>query len=260
MFGKMSQDKWGANMPVHAPRSPQYPTFQKVLMVTVYYETDDTALEILPDCCELPKNPLTVVWLCEYSGPRYYTEFMQAVAVKINGKPHMFIPHMYVGPGDNPLLGNDLTGMPKKISHIEVHIANEQCYGWLERPPGIRLCTVQFAQTEPAAPPEVMDKYIWGTFATLKVVPSPNYFLDHTYEVAEVVAQKGAFNHIIHDFMGKPAIFPGKGSITFNTLSEMDPLYKIPVKKYLAAFMYYEDFITGDKGADIVYRYPVVSK
>lgn len=260
--GKMTQDKWGPTMPVHASRSPQFPTFGNVLTVNVFYETDHTALEILPDCCELPEHPLAVMTIAEYQYPRYYTELKQAIAVKINGKPYFFCTHFYVGPGDNALLGNDLEGRPKKIAKIAVNIANEQCYGIVERPPGVTLCTVQFAQTEPVANPEVMAQYSWGPVASLKVVPSPSYFVDKKYEIAEVCASggDGALTMKIHDFLGKPGVFPGKGSITFNTQSEMDPLHKVPVKKYLKAFMYYVDFVVGDKGYDIVYQYPTVKR
>jgi len=243
--GRLTADKFGYSMPVDAPAYPMPPALMRnVESFTITYETDlDAALELLPEADGLEladEGTAKMVFVkMPYTPWGAYNEIYQLLDCVWEGTPCIFPVRLLVD-NDIPLIiGRELWGNPKKFGNIEFRQESSiiQCTG--ERPRGTRLCTGLIQLEKPLeVAPSMM--HVVG----LRVIPNPE--CPERPSLAELLLNA---NHV----RPKEA-WLGSCSLSFDARSELDPWYKLPVKKLVQAVYMIGDMETIPK-AKILKRY-----
>lgn len=218
--GRLSKERFGPSMPVHAPLFQSFPVyFRNARMAIFQYETDgEQAAELLPAALELIDPPTAVLVLTEYPWTTFgpYSEAIQFLACTYQGRVVQYVLHILVTSHVAMAGGREAYGYPKKLAHIEFVRENEIFAGYVERPRGFRICSGVMRPERPLDPsglpllPEVC----------LRVIPASAG--PQTAELIEVGS----------DLQFKEA-WAGSGSCHFTGVSDLDPWHRIPVRKIL---------------------------
>ncbi|WP_229660276.1 acetoacetate decarboxylase family protein, partial [Croceicoccus pelagius] len=215
---------------------------QESLIIT--YETDeDAALALLPEADELRlADPFTakVVFVKMPATPwGAYNEAYQLIDCTWDGKPCIYPVRLLVDGDVGLMIGRELWGNPKKFGTIEFYRESSllQCTG--ERPRGNRIVTAIMHPDTPIEVPTVnMD--VLG----FRVIPNPED--PSTFSLAELLINTLRVT--------TTAAWAGQGSLLFNDPSDLDPWYKLPVRKVISSVFTVSDVDTGER-AKIVKRY-----
>lgn len=164
--GRITKDRLGYTMPVTAPlfgRPPVHYRARETLVVR--YETDpDAALEVLPSCLELPGKAMATIGIQEIvdSSLGTYREAFLAVDALWRGEAKRYLIVLALTSNDAALVwGREVSGAPKTTGVVAFNKLPEGVLGYVERPAGERLATVEFRRDE------------WVDPATLTIQPAP---------------------------------------------------------------------------------------
>lgn len=224
-MGRLTKDKIGFSMPASAPLYQKPPFYYtNVESLVVVYETDEeAALELLPEGLELQSPPTAAIRVNSYPFSTFgaYNEIIIGIACLWQGEPRFYPPFVALDQ-DAPFAGGrEIWGVAKKLAHIEFRKENELFMGSVERPRGNRLCTVI---VKPESPLDVKS-LVWPPAIHLRVIPSPEE--GQPPSLAELVELPNSTQ--AHEWWG------GQGSVCFDSISEIDPWYRLKVKRIITA-------------------------
>ena len=209
--------------------------------IVMRYAADvDKVRRLLPPGVLPLEDPVQcVAWAVTYEestlGP--YDEILMYVRVAIDGRPYMYCPLVYVN-GDAPLaMGREVLGFPKKIAHIEHALARSgPAIFTVERPARKRLLTVTFT-ADRAASPEEFD--LLGPVA-LRLIPSS--VGAPRPSISELLEMKADIHFKLRPG-GLVDAWAGRGNVTMDTQSEIDPFHLLAPTRMLTAFQFRYDVV-----------------
>ncbi|MCZ7573301.1 MAG: acetoacetate decarboxylase family protein [Ardenticatenaceae bacterium] len=234
--GKLTPDRFGWNMPVDSPlfsKLPHYFINAEILQIT--YETDEEAvLDLLPEGVEVatPATAVLTVFRFPFGTLGSYNEAALDLACVWQGEQKFYTAYNLVDNDAGMGAGREIWGVPKKQAHIDIGKEFDLVMGTVERPKGNRLFTVL---VRPEAPADI-SRFTGTSRLCLRVIP--NVEEGRGPAVAELVDRNG------HRTTPKE-VWTGRGSLTFNVPSEIDPWYKLGVKRILSATYGTYDYILG---------------
>ncbi len=190
--------------------------------------------DLIPDGLRLASaNPIGMVMIAEYGGStlgRYLelTSFVQVVDE--SGRLGMYIPYIYVTNDSAMAAGREVLGAPKKLADIRLEDSYDTIQGTMDRPAGKRLATLTMAPSSRMDPALFQAVLAMGTpFFSLRHIPGPpGGMLVH-----ELIEWSSEI-HVHKDAAGDQLMFTGPGSLTYDSPSAIDPLYRIEVAGMIA--------------------------
>ncbi len=235
-MGRLTSELMNQSMPVNAPlyqRPPFY--YRDALSLSVTYETDPEAvLDILPECLELPEGPaLAHFVVLDYPWTTFgsYQEAYLRVNCLWQGQLRQYMPYIVLNTESPLAAGREIWGIPKKLAHIEVRKELELYVGAVERPKGNRLATLLLRPERQKKPPEP------GGILFLRVIPSPEE--GSPPSLCELIELYGNDDRHFKEY------WSGSGSLSFDTRSQIDPWYRLEVRKIVSATYSITDFTLG---------------
>jgi acetoacetate decarboxylase len=124
--------------------------------------------------------------------------------------------------------GREPYGFPKLFGDVVWVKEHEIISAYAERPKGKRICTGVMRPRDILRPEDVASPPL----VTLKVIPSPEEGAPP--EVCELVLTPLKFELIVGSD-GRGEGFAGPGNVTFDSASAVDPWYRMPVRRMVAA-------------------------
>jgi len=233
-FGKLKTADFGYTMPVNDPavdRPPYY--YRNIESMCITYETDyETAAEMVPVDLEFADDPPVVqVMISDFGfstlGP--YKELDICFSVLYKGKKYAYIPNLFVTQEIPLIAGREIWGYAKKLaSVIEIRREREEVIGVVERPAGNRIVTAVMR------PERNVEANVWNDAScdliSIKLIPSAE-----EYREPDVVQMIGC-GYRLFPIVGTDGItelWTGKGGLIWNNPTELDKLYKAPVKRII---------------------------
>jgi len=224
--GRFTKDRMGYDMPADAPLYAKPPIYYRnVEAIQISYETDlDAALDLLPQGLEIMDTATAALMLIRYPfstlGP--YEEAILGIYCLWQGEMRFYIPHIVVNNDIPQAAGREIWGFPKKMAHITLKNEADLMWGKVERPPGNPICT---AGIRPEKEAEMETGEVTGLSVCLKIVPSPEAEAEPSLAQLVEVPSKMKYQYG----------WQGTGWIQFDTMSAVDPWYKLPVKQIIDA-------------------------
>ena len=230
--GRVTREELGFSAPVDAPLFQKPPFYYRgVETITVLYETDqEAALALLPEGLEI-SSPATVS-MSVFTAPFTTLGPYSSAIVRLNclwqGQPKGYVCYQIVTGDAAMSAGREVWGYPKKLGHVELIKEHQVLTALVERPRGLRICT---AIVRPEAP---LDEDAIASLATtlrrptvcLKVIPSP--VEGEGPALAQLVESGGSAT--------VTELWQGTGSVSFDTLSAIDPWHRLAVKRVTGAY------------------------
>jgi len=249
-MGRLTPDKMGYNMPVIAPlyRPPQgiVHSFRNQEIAMVVYEADEKAvLDILPPGVEPTNSPPQLnAWIARaglVTGGRDnpvggYDELQIAIHVTYEGQRYVYIPYFYISPSPgsrSDILGyiRHVRGYPAKTAWITFEKDLGQYIGCVERPKRKRLATLT-VQPEVSCAPEDIPM---GKEPGLLMKLLPNTIEGEPPSVCELA-------QFSYNWAPKADLsYQGSGTLTFDSPTDIDPLYKLAPTRILSAWYFVVD-------------------
>jgi len=234
MEGKLTKDRMGANMPVHAPTCTSDPViyYRKGRTLIFTYETEDkAAASLLPSQLRLTDVPTVSVFFNDFPWTTVgrYKEVVQAIHCLYGGQEAYYCVHLILDQEAPILGGRERAGFPKKLGYIEAIAESDLMGGFFERPKGIRICSCLM---RPETPLEMPPDGTTVKFINLRAIPAPES--DKKFSLLELV-QMDMIQHPIE-------MWSGKGSCYFTGASDFDPWHHLPIKKMFASVFTVMDF------------------
>ena len=232
--GKLKFDDFGYTMPVNDPtvdRPPYY--YRNIESMCITYETDyEEVAKIVPAELEFAdERPIVQVMVSKFGfstlGP--YNEVDICINVKYQGKKYAYISNLFVTQEVPLIAGREIWGYGKKLAPvIELRKEKEEIIGIMERPQGNRLMTAVMR------PEKNMEAKVWNDASidliSLKLIPSAEE--GKKPDVCQLVGcGYRLFPKVDTDEITE--LWSGSGSLMWNNPTEMDKLYKAPVKKII---------------------------
>lgn len=233
--GRLVPARAGASMPVDAPyyqAPPFYYRDARALMVS--YETDpEAATDILPEGIELalPVTARLLVVHYPFSTFGPYNEAILGLGCLWQGAPKFYVAHIAVTTVPPLVGGREIYGYPKKLAHIELEQEDEFLRGTVERPAGVRLVTVAARMERPL--PTVSGGAAGGNLS-LRVIPSVEEGMPPALAQLIEVRNQDTQTH---------EAWSGSATLHYDTQSELDPWYRLPVRRMLGAVYSRYDFV-----------------
>jgi len=231
----------------HAPDTPAADYVQHYddcEAVSAYFTIDGDVTPILPEGVEPYSEPAKgSVSVLYFSQTNFgtYNEFTATLQVEdTNGEMAYYIPYIYVTNDAGLLAGREVLGVPKKFATIELDYDVDARQGTLERPEGKRLATVT-VKPDRRAPNDVLS-----TLDGMMPSPLPYLGLRHLPPITgdDGLTQLVEFQADI-DFheneKGVPKVWAGPTSVTFDSLSPLDPVSNLAVDNIIAGIYYHFD-------------------
>jgi acetoacetate decarboxylase len=242
--GRLTSEQMGQSMPVDAPLYQQLPFYYKDAMsLTITYETDRNAvLNILPDCLELDDGPAMAQFsIIDYPWTTFgeYQEAFLRVNCLWQGQPKFYAPYMVLTTESPMAAGREIWGIPKKLAKVEIRQEQELYIGTVERPSDSRLATLLL---RPERREDLPDGGINCLY--LRVIPSPEEGAPPS--LCELIEITGVERQL-------KELWSGTGSLSFDTMSQIDPWYRLEVRNIVSAVYSVADFTLGH--GSIVKRY-----
>lgn len=230
-----------------------YPAFPHVYRdvedLVVSFETDpDSVVQFLPRGVTPAGDPVQCQAKFRWTpfsvhGP--YHEAYVSATVTYEGETYRYLLMAYTD-NDSPLIaGRELWGTPKKLGTMTRNWSGpeaqapftEMMIGTLDRPKGMRLMTLGLSITAQAKLP------VAPAMPSLLIRILPDATLTRP-EVAQLIRIDGHADIQI-SANGNPMLFAGNGSLSFDAMSQNDPLYLLAPKRILGASYAKLDFTHG---------------
>lgn len=231
--GRLTRERFGFSMPVDAPLYQAPPFYYRdARALTVLYETEEEAAQnILPEGLELPLPTTVRLMVVHYPfstiGP--YDEAILGLDCLWRGEPRFYIAHILVSTVPPLVGGREVWGFPKKLAHIQLRQEEELLLGIVERPRGNRLVTATMRPERPLEPPPTAR----GGSIALRVIPSPEEGAPPSLAQLIEIPAAGWQTH---------EMWAGPGSLSFDAPSELDPWFRLPVRRIKGALYTRYDF------------------
>jgi len=259
--GRLNMSALPSNQPAWSPLYPPLP--YKMFggkAIVVNYETDlDAVLDILPpELTPMTDPPIVSCYLnggYEFAtGGGSYSEMAPLLPVLYEGEPHLYPFVVYLGEGTEEWFasGREVLGDSKKIAEVNLvsRLGHGTMLGTVERPAGHRLVTMLAGPFERQGDD---NDFILYPNIVVRLIPSGEAGNDKP-QIAELV-RKSVKATIRRASDGSPMVFHGPGSVELGH-SDLDPLYKLPVRKVLGSL--YIEFGTIEQPAgEVLKRYNV---
>jgi acetoacetate decarboxylase len=230
--GKLIPSEFGFSQPVDAPLYSKLPMFfPNSEIISIRYETDEDAVAgILPEGLEVDSPSIAVFTLFNFTFSTIgaYKEAALDVACRWKGEPKMYTAYNLVTNDSGLAAGREIWGVPKKQAHIEFMKEFDLVMGLIERPSGNRICTALIRAVERADLSNVKAV----SRLCLRVIPPVEEGKGPS--LAELVDRCG------HRMVPKD-VWQGPGSLVYGQ-SEIDPWYRIKVRKILNCFYGHYDY------------------
>jgi acetoacetate decarboxylase len=231
--GRLTPDRFGFAMPAASPpfdRPPYH--YRDIEMLGFVYETDDeAAADIVPEGLVVASSPAVAVLIFpdfHFSTLGAYREVILGVRCLWEERPVTYCASLLVTDDIGELGGRDIYGYPKLLGHIKWVREHNLIVAYAERPKGKRLCTGILRPRDPMSP----EDFTMPPNVTLKIVPSPEEGAPP--EVCELVMIPFDVRPIL-GCDGKVEGFSGPGNVTFDSPSDIDPWYRLPVRRMVSA-------------------------
>jgi acetoacetate decarboxylase len=230
----------GYALPVSGGFYPEPPyLYRGATTIIASYEADPARLAGLlpPGVSPLEDPPVCLAWVAHYpfSTLGVYNEAILLIRVSFEGEPYTFCPFIYVDNDAAMACGRELWGFPKKFASLGYGRPaggspfGEQMMFSVERPAGKRLLTVTMHPERPASPGEV------GFLPALTLRRVPNSRLGAGQpSICELIRTDYSAAPVI-SATGTPDLWAGRCSVTMDSSSEFDPLYRMTPVRTLGA-------------------------
>ena len=213
--------------PGNAYRPPPY-LYRGVEDIFVEYTADGAAVRsLLPPGVEPADDPPVCIawarWVAWSSFGPYHESYIM-VRANFEGQTYIYQPFIFTD-NEIPLVaGREIWGYSKKLAVMERSYGGagtpfgEQAVFTVERPAGKRIMTVSIACDELQDPAELDDLPVLST----RIIP--NSEAGKPPSVAELV-RLDVEAHIHPSANGTPKLWRGRGSVTMDSPSQVDPWY-----------------------------------
>lgn len=211
----------------------------------IVYEADPAGVEALlpPGVEAADETPVCIAWArwVPFSTFGAYHEAYVMVRVEVDGQVYLYQPFIFVD-NEIPLgAGREIWGFGKKLAVMERSWGGdgtpfgEQMIFTVERPKGQRIMTATMVADRLADPAELEDVPVLST----RIIP--NSEAGKSPSVAELVRlDVPATLHTAPD--GTPKLFAGRGSLTMDTVSTVDPWHLLAPRKIVDCYFGIYDF------------------
>ena len=185
----------------------------------------------------LEDPPVCLAWVVHYpfSTLGVYNEAIMLVRVSLEGEAYTFCPFIYVDNDAALACGRELWGFPKKFAHMGYARPaacapfGEQMMFTVERPAGKRLLTVTMNPERPRTAEEVS----FLPALTLRRIPNSRLGARQP-SVCELI--RTDYSAVpVAGADGTPELWAGRCSVTMDSASEFDPLYRMAPTRMLGA-------------------------
>jgi acetoacetate decarboxylase len=230
----------GYALPVSGGLYPPPPyLYRGATAIIASYEADPAAIAGLlpPGVSPLEDPPVCLAWVVHYpfSTLGVYNEAIMLVRVSLEGEAYTFCPFIYVDNDAALACGRELWGFPKKFAHMGYARPaagapfGEQMMFTVERPAGKRLLTVTMNPERPATAEEVS----FLPALTLRRIPNSRLGARQP-SVCELI--RTDYSAVpVAGADGTPELWAGRCSVTMDSASEFDPLYRMAPTRMLGA-------------------------
>lgn len=209
------------------------------------FQTTNEIEKILPEGLELFSDPPQAgYWLSYYSnstlGPYY--EWLSIIMVEDEeGDFGYYIPYIYVDNDAALASGREVAGAPKKFAEMNIERDHEFINGWIERPKGKRLATINF-QPETRAQTAMLENYLGEKTFLYSVRHLPP--LEGEGGVTQLVKWYAAPT-LHEDANGRETVWMGPATVTYDSPSKADPIHKLEIDEILASLYVEFDMVLG---------------
>lgn len=233
LAGRLTPGRFGFSMPPTDPPFDSPPYYYRGLeMMAFAYETDDeAAADILPEGLVLSASPAVAQLIFtnfHFSTLGAYREAILGLSCLWEGEPVTYCTNLIVTNEVGLMGGREPYGFPKLLGEVNWVKEHEIISAHVERPTGTRICSGVMRPRDILRPEDVVTPPL----VTLKIIPSPEEGAPP--EVAELVSTPLDFQLIVGSD-GRGEGFSGPGSVHFETPSAVDPWYRLPPRRMLAA-------------------------
>lgn len=240
--GQLSLEQYGATMPVvgEAVQKPPFYYRNMEMMFVIYRTDEDGAAAMLPDALELDEPALVTIIVAYYGASTFgpYHEAMLSIRARLNGEVVSYYPALFTD-NEAPLIGGrEIWGFAKKLAKIEVRHESEVMMGLVERPTGKRLLTATMRNVTPV----MREDFQLTPSISLKMIP------------CATDAKRPALAQLIRSELelvphvgpnGLADIWTGPGSVHYDSPSEIDPWYRLPVREVAGCYSGRFDAVLG---------------
>ena len=240
--GRLKVANFGASMPVtgEAVQKPPF-YYRNMEMMFITYETDpEAALDWLPEALELDEPALATVIVAYYGRSTFgpYNEAMLSIRARLDGRVVSYYPALFTD-NEAPLIGGrEIWGFAKKLARVEIKHESEVMMGIVERPVGNRLLTATMRNVTPVA----VEDFALTPSVSLKMIPCATD--SSKPALAQLIGSElGLVPHMGSN--GVPDLWTGPGSVHYDTPSEIDPWYRLPVRKVVGCYSGVFDAMLG---------------
>jgi acetoacetate decarboxylase len=215
--------------------------YQNWEAVGIFYETDENVFtSLLPEGLQpLHSPPRVALIISDYhvSGIGRYKEAWVSFYVQFQGKNYMYCPYMLYDQAGGTVLAisREMWGFPGKLSVIDLKYEHEQAIGFVERPRGKRLSTLSVLPTESIKP----DELEFYDILNLRLIPAVERGRGH--DIAQLVSVP------LYDLEYK-VLMKGTGSLSFDSPSEEDPLYRLRPNRVLLSIYWIVERMSVPQG------------
>ncbi len=209
------------------------------------FQTTSKIEKILPEGLELSSDPPQAgYWVSHYSnstvGPYY--EWISLIMVEDEeGDFGYYIPYIYVTNDAALAAGREMAGAPKKLAEMNIDRDLEFINGYIERPEGKRLATINF-QPQTRASMSMLENYLGEETVLYSVRHLPP--LDGEGGTTQLVKWY-ADASIRKDPRNEDKVWMGPVTLTYDSHSNADPIDKLEVDEVLAALYMEFDMSLG---------------
>jgi acetoacetate decarboxylase len=230
--------------PGRAYPPPPY-TYRGVEDVFVAYETSQEGVELLlpPGVTAADDPPVCIAWArwVPFSTFGAYHEAYVMIRASFAGETYLYQPFIFTD-NEIPLVaGREIWGYAKKLAVMQRTSGGsgspfgEQMLFTVDRPPGQRIMTVWLACDELCDPAELDDVPVLST----RLIPHAE--AGRPPSVAELV-RLDVVAHLHRSADGTPMLWCGRGSLTMDARSEVDPWYLLAPTRVLRGYFGVFDF------------------
>ncbi len=217
---------------------PPY-TYRGVEDIIVAYEADPAGVEALlpPGLEPADAVPVCLAWgrWIPFSSFGPYHEAYIMIRANLDGETYLYQPFIFTD-NEIPLVaGREIWGFAKKLAVMERHSGGdgdtfgEQMLFTVERPRGQRIMTMAIACDRKADPGELEDLPVLST----RIIPNAEE--GRPPSVAELV-RLDVEGSIQQSADGTPLLFAGRGSLSMDAVSQVDPWYLLAPRRIIGAF------------------------
>jgi acetoacetate decarboxylase len=215
--------------------------------IFISYEADPAGVEALlpPGLEPADETPVCIAWgrWIPFSTFGPYHEAYVMIRARLDGEVYLYQPFIFTD-NEIPLVaGREIWGYAKKLAVMERHSGGagtpfgEQMLFTVERPKGQRIMTMSIQCEQTVDPATLEDTPVLSTRVIPNCEPGPPSVAQLVRLDVEAPIAKSAG--------GVPMLFRGRGSVSMDATSQVDPWHLLAPTKILDAMYGVFDFDLG---------------